>query len=101
MTGEVRDRWAAGSTYEDFMGRWSRELAPRFVAGLASPAGARWLDVGCGTGALTSAICRHADPVAVVGCDPAAPLLEYAREHSQDERASFVLAGVGVLPRNA
>ena len=29
-----RDRWAAGATYEDFMGRWSRQLAPRFVSWL-------------------------------------------------------------------
>jgi hypothetical protein len=25
---DIRDRWAAGSTYEYFMGRWSRSLAP-------------------------------------------------------------------------
>src|SRR5215467_1473938 len=31
---DLRDRWAAGSTYEDFMGRWSRRLAPRFVSWL-------------------------------------------------------------------
>ena len=34
---EVRDRWAAGSAYEDFMGRWSRQLAPRFVSWLEHP----------------------------------------------------------------
>jgi SAM-dependent methyltransferase len=98
---EIRDRWAAGSTYEDFMGRWSRQLAPRFVAWLDIPAGAHWLDVGCGTGALTTAICSHADPASVLGCDPAEPLLDYARSHSHDARASFVIAAVGGLPRRA
>lgn len=95
---DVRDRWAAGSSYEDFMGRWSRRLAPRFVSWLAPTSGAHWLDVGCGTGALAGAICRHADPASVVGCDPAEPLVEYARRNAPGDRASFLVAGVGSLP---
>lgn len=98
MTG-VRDQWAAGSSYESFMGRWSRRLAPEFVSWLRIPPGVHWLDVGCGTGALADAICCHADPASVVGCDPAAPLVEFAREHSRDGRQSFVVAGAGNLPR--
>jgi SAM-dependent methyltransferase len=97
----VRDQWAAGSTYEDFMGRWSRQLAPHFVSWLRVPDSVHWLDVGCGTGALTNAICRHAHPASVLGCDPAEPFIEYARRHSQDVRASFVVAGAGSLPARA
>ena len=97
----IRDGWAAGSAYEDFMGRWSRRLAREFVHWLRVPHGVHWLDVGCGTGALTSAICSHAAPASVVGCDPAEPLIEYARSHSGDVRASFVIAGVGELPGRA
>ncbi len=97
MTG-VRDQWAAGSSYEDFMGRWSRRLAPEFIAWLRMPGGVHWLDVGCGTGALANAVCSHAAPASVVGCDPAAPFVEFAREHSRDTRQSFVVAGVGSLP---
>jgi SAM-dependent methyltransferase len=96
---DLRDRWAAGSTYESFMGRWSRMLAPRFVSWLRVPAGAHWLDVGCGTGAMTNAICAHAEPTTVVGCDPAEPLLEYARRHTTDARASFLVDGADDLPR--
>lgn len=95
---EIRDQWATGSTYEDFMGRWSRLLAPRFVAWMQIPAHVHWLEIGCGTGAMTEAICRSADPASVVACDPAAPLIEYARGHFQDARASFVKAGAGSLP---
>jgi SAM-dependent methyltransferase len=95
---DVRDRWAAGSTYEDFMGRWSRLLAAQFVSWLRIPHGIHWLDVGCGTGALANAICRHANPASVVGCDPAEPFIEFARGHSRDPRLSFVAAGVGSLP---
>ena len=96
---DVRDQWAAGSTYEDFMGRWSRRLAPQFVSWLQVPRGAHWLDVGCGTGALADAICTHADPASVVGCDPAEPFVEFARKSTHDARVSFVAAGVGSLPR--
>ena len=98
MTG-VRDHWAAGSSYEDFMGRWSRLLAPAFVSWLQVPRGVHWLDVGCGTGALSAAVCSHADPASVMGCDPATPFVEFARERSRDARQSFVIAGVGNLPR--
>jgi len=97
----TRDTWASGSRYEDFMGRWSRQLASRFVAWLQVPSGVHWLDVGCGTGAMTSAICAHASPASVTGCDPAEPFIEYARAHSADARASFVVAGVGSLPRRS
>ncbi len=96
---DVRDRWAAGSTYEEFMGRWSRRLAPRFVSWLRIPPGVHWLDVGCGTGALANAICTHGDPASVIGCDTAEPFIEFAREHSRDARVSFVVGGVGGLPR--
>lgn len=99
MTG-VRDQWAAGSSYENFMGRWSRRLAPEFVCWLRIPRGVHWLDVGCGTGALADAVCRVADPLSVTGCDPAMPFVEFAREHSRDARQSFVVAGAGNLPRH-
>ena len=92
------DRWAAGATYEDFMGRWSRLLAPRFVAWLPVRPSAHWLDVGCGTGALGNAIRAGAQPASVVACDPSEPFVEYARQHQVDPRISFIVAGVGKLP---
>ena len=33
-----------------------------------------------------------------MGCDPAEPFIEYARQHLRDARASFVVAGAGSLP---
>jgi len=92
------DKWAAGATYEDFMGRWSRLIAPQFVAWLRVRPAAHWLDVGCGTGALSDAICAGAHPGSVVACDPSESFVEYARQHQFDRRISFAVAGVGCLP---
>lgn len=98
MSG-IPDQWAAGSSYEEFMGRWSRRLATDFVAWLRIPPATHWLDVGCGTGALAAAIANHARPQSVIGCDPAVPLVDYARNHSHHPALSFAVAGVGNLPR--
>ncbi|MFQ5919008.1 MAG: class I SAM-dependent methyltransferase [Thermoplasmata archaeon] len=48
--------WADGESYDVLMGRWSRILAPRFVAWGRLPAQGEVLDVGCGTGALSQAV---------------------------------------------
>ena len=57
MTDTTRhDAWQAGDSYDQYMGRWSRQIAPAFLAWLDAPRGKDWLDVGCGTGALTAAI---------------------------------------------
>jgi SAM-dependent methyltransferase len=66
----ARDVWEAGDAYEAYVGRWSREVAAHFVGWLAVPGGRRWLDAGCGTGALTSAIRSACNPIQVVGVDP-------------------------------
>lgn len=62
--------WSQGEIYESYVGRWSRLVAKEFVQELDQPAGLRWLDVGCGTGALTSAVLASAAPAEVVGVDP-------------------------------
>jgi SAM-dependent methyltransferase len=64
----MRDVWEAGDAYEAYVGRWSRLVAARFVPWLGVPGGLRWLDVGCGTGALSSA--ARAAGADVVGVDP-------------------------------
>ncbi|MGH3607697.1 MAG: class I SAM-dependent methyltransferase [Pseudonocardiaceae bacterium] len=58
-----------GEAYERYVGRWSRRVAEAFVSWLEVSAGARWLDVGCGTGALTATVLAAADPAHVTGVD--------------------------------
>jgi len=55
----------SSSACEPSIGRWSRLGAREFV---------RWLDVGCGTGALVAAILAGACPLAVTGVDRSATL---------------------------
>jgi SAM-dependent methyltransferase len=95
---DVSDEWVAGTAYEDFMGRWSRRLASQFVSWLAIRPDAHWLDVGCGTGALSEAICSGARPASVTACDPSESFVAYARQYQVDPRISFAVAAVGALP---
>ncbi|SDY34557.1 Methyltransferase domain-containing protein [Amycolatopsis xylanica] len=94
----MREIWAAGDAYEAYMGRWSTPVAERFVRGLGMPARSRWLDVGCGTGALSAAVLSVADPARLVGMDPSAGFLSLARGRIVDARSAFVVGDAGSLP---
>ena len=94
----VGDRWDAGDAYETYMGRWSRPLARAFVGWLEPKPSGHWLDVGCGTGALTSTIRELCQPASVVACDPSEPFIEHARRRIADPRVSFVVARDRDLP---
>lgn len=76
----VSDAWNEGDAYDRYIGRWSLRIAPLFLAWLAIPPARRWLDVGCGTGALCAEILRHAGPAALTGVDPSEGFLAVARQ---------------------
>src|SRR5574340_1027636 len=99
MTNSPGDKWVGGDVYDAYMGRWSRPLARLFIRWLHPHPAAHWLEVGCGTGALTSAICDLCEPASIVACDPSEPFIEHARIRVRDARASFGLAAANVLPR--
>lgn len=90
--------WAAGEIYEPYVGRWSRLVAAEFLGRLGVPAGARWLDVGCGTGALSGAILDRCAPASVLGVDPSEGFLAYARHRVADPRAEFRPGDAQALP---
>src|SRR3954451_18587048 len=81
------DSWAGGDRYEAYVGRWSRPVARRFVADLPVAPGARGLDVGCGTGALSATILATTSPSAVLGVDPSPDFVAHASAHVPDPRA--------------
>lgn len=61
-TSSAPIRFDDADSYERYMGRWSRAVAPVFVNWLGAPKRARWLDVGCGTGILSEAVADICDP---------------------------------------
>jgi SAM-dependent methyltransferase len=76
----ISDTWERGDPYEQYVGRWSRRVAAQFLSWLNIPAGCRWLDVGCGTGALCAAILDQCAPSSVIGVEPSEGFLGKARQ---------------------
>lgn len=89
LTGSQDALFSEGDAYERFMGRWSRELAPRLVRFAGVRDGEALLDVGSGTGALSAAMLAAAPGARVVGIDPSAPYVAFAGRRSQGEHVRF------------
>ncbi len=97
---DAGDTWLEGDPYELYVGRWSRQLAPRFLAWLDAGPSRRWLDVGCGTGALASSIVATCSPASVAAVDPSEGFLATARRRLGDAVAIHA-APAGRLPLEA
>jgi SAM-dependent methyltransferase len=67
-----------GDEYDNFMGRYSRVLAPLFADFVGVSAGMRALDVGAGTGALTAELVARG--VSVAAADPSPEFVTVLRE---------------------
>lgn len=94
----MREAWTSGDAYEAYVGRWSRLVAAAFVPWLQVPPHASWLDVGCGTGALTETALARAGPVTVLGVDRSRPFAAAAGARATDERCAFVVGDAVSLP---
>ena len=93
-----QERWGGAAAYERFMGRWSRTLAPAYLAWLGEPPGRKWVDVGCGTGALSAAILAGYEPAAIVGVDPSKDFVAVAGDTVTDPRVRFERASAASIP---
>lgn len=88
----------AAVAYDAYMGRWSRLVAHEFIVWLAPPPGLRWLDVGCGTGALSEAIVSIASPAEVCGVDPFEEGVAHARAMLTAGKCRFFVGDAQALP---
>jgi ubiquinone/menaquinone biosynthesis C-methylase UbiE len=99
MSGASNFAAADGAGYEVQMGRWSRRLAPLFVAFAGIGKARCVLDVGCGTGSLALFMVQHAPGVeSVHGIDICPAYVEYARRRSEDARLTFQIGDARALP---
>jgi 2-polyprenyl-3-methyl-5-hydroxy-6-metoxy-1,4-benzoquinol methylase len=92
------DVWASGDAYEQYVGRWSRLVAKEFIRWLAIPEDRRWLDVGCGTGALSQTILHLANPKSVKGIDRSMQFIETARVRVNHSNVEFTTGDAQELP---
>lgn len=92
------DAWNQGEAYEAYIGRWSRLVARSFLSWLGAADGQQWIDVGCGTGALSQTLLDVARPRSVLGVDPSEGFVAFARRAIADPRARFEVADARALP---
>ena len=90
--------WASGEHYEPYVGRWSRLAARGFLEWLRQPAEGDWLDVGCGTGALTETILASCAPRTVTGVDASPEYIDFAKARVTDGRVQFKIADAQTMP---
>src|SRR5689334_12234385 len=92
------DTWSSGDTYDRYVGRWSRLVAKEFVRWLAVPDNRQWLDVGCGTGALSQTILKLTNPKKVKGIDRSEDYVSTARSRVVHPNAEFATGDAQSLP---
>jgi ubiquinone/menaquinone biosynthesis C-methylase UbiE len=97
MTETEKKMFSAAAEYERFMGRWSRRLAPEFIAFAQIKNGDRILDVGTGTGSLASALETAMPSSEVVGIDPSEGFISYAKKNSKSNRTNFQIGDAQAL----
>jgi SAM-dependent methyltransferase len=92
------ETWAAADTYEPYVGRWSRLIAGEFLTWLRADSGLVWLDVGCGTGALSHTILASQAPHLVVAVDRSHDYVTAARARANLGSSRFIVADACDLP---
>lgn len=76
----MKDSWDSGNPYEHFMGRWSNIVAEKFLKWLSPENGLSWLDVGCGSGALSESIINGYSPKSVIAVDQSEGFIQTAQK---------------------
>jgi SAM-dependent methyltransferase len=86
------------ASYDRFMGRWSRGVGSVFLDWLSPPAGARWLEVGCGSGAFTGLVLGACAPASMSAVDPSKSQIDYVSGQPMSQRVDFRIADAQALP---
>jgi SAM-dependent methyltransferase len=95
---DTQIRFDDGAAYERMMGIWSGLAGAVFIDWLKPDKGLRWIDVGCGNGAFSEQLVERCVPAAVVGVDPSAGQIDYARKRPAARLAKFDIGNAMALP---
>jgi SAM-dependent methyltransferase len=94
----MTDAWNEANNYERYVGRWSRLVAPQFLAWLNAKTNCTWIDVGCGTGALSQAILATSAPRDLVAVDRSADYVTAVSNRTGETATIRVAADAKDLP---
>lgn len=94
----LNGNWHNADLYESYVGRWSRLVAAEFLKWLKQYEELIWLDVGCGTGALTGEVLNKMNPLKIIGIDSSGEHIKFIRENIADNRAVFYTASAEKIP---
>lgn len=95
----IDDAWDSGDPYDYFMGRWSKLMALKFLEWLSLPHNLSWLDVGCGTGALSESIVQNYKPASLCCIDPSTNFLVKAKERLSGN-ADIMVGSASRIPKD-
>lgn len=94
----MAEMFSNSAAYDNYMGRWSRRLAPMFIEFAQVSDGDKVLDVGCGTGVLCQAVAAVTRSSEITGVDPSPSFVEYGRTHVAEPRIKFDVGNALELP---
>ena len=97
LTEAETKMFAVSAGYERFMGRWSRLLAPAYIAFAGVKNGDRVLDVGTGTGSLAATLEASMPASEIVGVDPSEGFIAYAQKNAKSTRVHFEVGDAQAL----
>ncbi|MFW9930100.1 MAG: class I SAM-dependent methyltransferase [Candidatus Thorarchaeota archaeon] len=92
------NNWNNTALYNEFMGKWSKLVAQQFISWLGTDHTIfrkSWIDIGCGTGALTFEIVKLTNPIRVIGIDPS---LNYLPKIKHLPNVSFEVGSSTQIP---
>lgn len=94
----TKEQWTDTKGYELYVGRWSNLISLDFIQWLDAKSELQWLEIGCGTGALTKVIAEKCSPAYVLAMDKSDSYLERAKANVHSKHVSFLHADLSSFP---
>ena len=76
----MKDSCESGDSYEYYIGRWSLRVAESFTDLQSPSSGLKWLDIGCGSGALSEVIVNNQEPSVLFAIDQSEVFIRTAQK---------------------